>query len=163
MAKTLALMLLMSGSPPTEIMTLSTESRDATEVSKSSSDSRNAANHSGLEPRRSTVETGSSSTVAGNSVHGTTARQRILRRQQALRGGQQQAMDGLISLIQSNIAPDCWEFVGSGISVGNGNAAGSGQSASQQNAENLVELIQQTTRPLSWDVNGGNGSISIFP
>jgi hypothetical protein len=97
-----------------------------------------------------------------------TSRERILKRRQAvrksranaLRGGQQQSMDSLISLIQSNVAPDCWEFGGTGFSSGSG--AANGSSNSLQNAENLAELIQQTARPLSWEINGGNGSISIF-
>jgi hypothetical protein len=69
-------------------------------------------------------------------------------------------MSGLISLIQTNVASDCWEFGGTGFSTGSG--TGNGSSNSRQNAENLVELIEQTTRPLSWEINGGNGSISIF-
>lgn len=69
-------------------------------------------------------------------------------------------MDGLISLIQTNVAPDCWEFGGTGFSSGGNTVNGPGNSL--QNAENLVELIQQTTHPLSWEINGGNGSISIF-
>lgn len=97
-----------------------------------------------------------------------TPRERILKRRQAvrksransLRGGQQQSMDSLISLVQSNFAPDCWEFGGTGFSSGCG--AANGSSNSLQNAENLTELIQQTARPLSWEINGGNGSISIF-
>lgn len=101
-------------------------------------------------------------------VRTLTSRERILKRRQAVRrtranvlpGGQQQSMDGLISLIQSTVAPDCWEFGGTGFSSGAGVANGSGNSL--QNAENLAELIQQTTRPLSWEINGGNGSISIF-
>lgn len=97
-----------------------------------------------------------------------TSRERILQRRQtlkkskrqSLRGGQQQAMAGLISLIQTNVAPDCWEFGGAGFSTGSG--AGNSAATSRQNAENLAELIQQTTQPLSWEINGGNGSISIF-
>lgn len=97
-----------------------------------------------------------------------TSRERILKRRQAvrktransLRGGQQQSMDGLISLIRSTVAPDCWEFGGTGFFSGAG--ATNGSSKSLQNAENLAELIQRTTRPLSWEINGGNGSISIF-
>ena len=101
-------------------------------------------------------------------VRTLTSRERILKRRQAvrktranaLRGGQQQSMDGLISLIQSTVAPDCWEFGGAGLSSGGG--AANGSSNSLQNAENLAELIQQTASPLSWEINGGNGSISIF-
>lgn len=97
-----------------------------------------------------------------------TAKERLLkrrraariRRQQQLQGGQQQAMDGLISLIQTNVAPGCWEFGGTGFSNGGNTVNGPGNSL--QNAENLAELIQQTTQPLSWEINGGNGSISIF-
>jgi hypothetical protein len=97
-----------------------------------------------------------------------TSRERLLRRRQALRssqrqslrGGQQQAMDGLISLIQTNVAPECWELGGVGFSGGGG--AGNSYGSSRRNAENLAELIQQTTRPLSWEINEGNGSISIF-
>ncbi len=111
-----------------------------------------------------TVATATSS----SEVRLLTSRERILKRRQAvkntqkntLRGGQQQAMNGLISLIQSTVAPDCWEFGGTGFSGVGG--AGNGSSNSLQNAENLAELIQQTTRPLSWEINGGNGSISIF-
>lgn len=98
-----------------------------------------------------------------------TSRERILKRRQAvretraneLRGGHQQSMDGLISLIQSNVAPDCWEFGGTGFTNGSGAANGSSNN-SLQNAENLAELIQQSASPLSWEINGGNGSISIF-
>jgi hypothetical protein len=69
-------------------------------------------------------------------------------------------MAGLISLIQTNVAPDCWEFGGNSSSGGSG--AGNGASTGRRNAENLAELIQQTTQPLSWEINGGNGSISIY-
>lgn len=104
---------------------------------------------------------------APQEIRAITSRERILRRRRALRGslqgGQQQAMGELISLIQSTVAPDCWEFSGGGFSgfgaAPSGNNAGSGG----QNAENLAELIQQTVRPLSWEINGGGGSISIFP
>lgn len=110
---------------------------------------------------------GTSETPRAN-VRILTSRERILMRRQAvrksranaLRGGQQQSMDGLISLIQSNVAPDCWEFGGTGFSSGGG--AANGSSNSLQNAENLAELIQQTASHLSWEINGGNGSISIF-
>ena len=90
-----------------------------------------------------------------------TSRDRILQRRKALRGGQQSSTSGLISLIQTNVAPDCWEFGGTSFSVGSG--TGNGSSSGRQNAENLAELIQQTAQPLSWEINGGNGSISIFP
>lgn len=36
----------------------------------------------------------------------------------SLRGGQQQSMDSLIELIQSNVAPDCGEFAGTVFPVG---------------------------------------------
>ena len=110
------------------------------------------------------------SATSRSEVRLLTSRERILKRRQTvkntqknrLRGGQQQATDGLISLIQTNVAPDCWEFGGSGFSGAGAGGAGNGSSNSLQNAENLAELIQQTTRPLSWEINGGNGSISIF-
>jgi len=67
-------------------------------------------------------------------------------------------MGELISLIQTKVAPDCWEFGGGGFSSGSSGSGGK----TRQNAENLAELIQQTARPLSWEINGGNGTISIF-
>lgn len=94
--------------------------------------------------------------VPRKGVTQLTFRERILRRRRALRGGQQQSMDSLISLIQSTVAPDCWDFTGNA----GGNA---GSSGSRQGAENLAELIQQTVEPSSWEINGGNGSIDIFP
>lgn len=96
-----------------------------------------------------------------------TSRERILRRRRAsraaLQGGQQQAMGELISLIQSTVAPDCWELSGGGFSGFGAATPGNNGSSGRQNSENLVELIQQTARPLSWEINGGSGSIGIFP
>lgn len=136
MANTLALMLLISGSSPADVEHHQISQTAPLKVSA-------ATNH---EPSSETSRAAS--------------RDRILRRRKALRGGQQNSMSGLISLIQSNVAPDCWEFGGTGFSTGNGTGNGSGNSL--QNAENLVELIEQTTQPPSWQINGGNGSISIF-
>ncbi|MFT5327713.1 MAG: hypothetical protein ACI8P0_005605 [Planctomycetaceae bacterium] len=138
MANTLALMLLISGSSPADVEHRQISSAKPLAVSV-------ATNRDPIpETRR------------------TTSRDRILRRRKALRGGQQNSMSGLISLIQTNVAPDCWEFGGTGFSTGTGSGTGNGSSNSLQNAENLVELIEQTTQPPSWQINGGNGSISIF-
>jgi hypothetical protein len=105
--------------------------------------------------------------VKPQGLRAMTSRERILRRRRAsratLQGGQQQTMDGLISLIQSTVAPDCWEFSGGGFSGFGAAASGNNAGSGRQNAQNLAELIQQTTRPLSWEINGGSGSISIFP
>lgn len=136
MANTLALMLLISGSSPADVEHHQISPAAPLKVSA-------VMNH---EPSPETRRAAS--------------RDRILRRRKALRGGQQNSMSGLISLIQSNVTPDCWEFDGTGFSTGNG--TGNGSSNSLQNAENLVELIEQTTQPPSWQINGGNGSISIF-
>ncbi len=136
MANTLALMLLISGSSPADVEHRQISPAAMLKVSVATN------REPSLENRR------------------TASRDRILRRRKALRGGQQSSMTGLISLIQSNVAPDCWEFGGTGVSTGSG--AGNGSSNSLQNAENLVELIEQTTQPQSWQINGGNGSISIF-
>lgn len=136
MANTLALMLLISGSSPADV-----EHRQISPVA----------------PLKVSVATNREPSL---ETRRTASRDRILRRRKALRGGQQSSMTGLISLIQSNVAPDCWEFGGTGVSTGSG--AGNGSSNSLQNAENLVELIEQTTQPQSWQINGGNGSISIF-
>lgn len=136
MANTLALILLISGSSPTEV------------------------DHPQISPAAPLAVSVATDCDSSPETRRTASRDRILRRRKALRGGQQNSMSGLISLIQSNVAPDCWEFGGTGISTGNG--TGNGSSNSLQNAENLAELIEQTTQPQSWQINGGNGSISIF-
>lgn len=137
MTNTLALMLLISGSSAADVDYQShTPDNIETTVVVTTYDSR-------------------------PEIRTMTARERLLRRRSALRGGQQSATGGLISLIQTNVAPDCWEFGGTGFSVGSG--TGNGLGSGRQNAENLAELIQQTAQPQSWEINGGNGSISIFP
>tara|TARA_R110002072_G_scaffold271038_2_gene430912 strand:- start:3391 stop:3798 length:408 start_codon:yes stop_codon:yes gene_type:complete len=135
MINSLALILLISGSPAADI------------------------EHKQFSPDRAAAVTVTTSHELEPGIRELTARERILRRRAALRGGQQKSMDGLISLIQSKVAPDCWEFGGASLSVGTGNGPGS----SRRNAENLAELMQQTIQPLSWEINGGNGSIQIFP
>jgi len=45
---------------------------------------------------------------------------------------------------------------GGGAGLG---APGGGQNANSDNGQQLVDLIQNTIMPKSWDVNGGNGSI----
>ena len=136
MANTLALMLLISGS--------------------SSAD----AEHHQISPAAPLKVSVATNHEPSPETRRAASRDRILRRRMALRGGQQDSMSGLISLIQSNVAPDCWELGGTNISTANGTGNGTGNSL--QNAENLVELIEQTTQPPSWQINGGNGSISIF-
>ncbi len=54
-----------------------------------------------------------------------------------------------------------------GAAAGLGFAAGGGAGTSfdaetQRNAQALVDLIQRTISPSSWDVNGGNGSVRYF-
>ena len=141
MANTLVLMLLISGSSPADVEHPPLSPAKPLAVSVASN------RDSSPESRRT-------------ASRRTASRDRILRRRKALRGGQQNSMSDLISLIQSNVAPDCWDFGGTGFSTGSG--AVNGSSNSLQNAENLVELIEQTTQPPSWQINGGNGSISIF-
>jgi len=136
MANTLALMLLVSVSSPADV------------------------EHQQISPAKPLAVSVATNREPSSETRRMTSRDRILRRRKALRGGQQNSMSGLISLIQSNVAPDCWEFGGTGFSAGSG--TGNGSSNSLQNAENLVELIEQTTQPPTWQINGGNGSISIF-
>ncbi|MGZ0166335.1 MAG: hypothetical protein ACKVII_20630 [Planctomycetales bacterium] len=136
MANTLALMLLISGSSPADV------------------------EHPQISPAKPLAVSVATNREPSPETRRTASRDRILRRRKALRGGQQNSMSGLISLIQTNVAPDCWKFGGTGFSTGSG--TGNGSSNSLQNAENLVELIEQTTQPPSWQINGGNGSISIF-
>ncbi|MFT4557566.1 MAG: hypothetical protein ACI92S_002936 [Planctomycetaceae bacterium] len=136
MTNTLALMLLISGSSPADV------------------------EHPQILPAAPLAVSVASNRDSSSETRRTASRDRILRRRKALRGGQQNSMSDLISLIQTNVAPDCWEFGGTGFSTGSG--TGNGSSNSLQNAENLVELIEQTTQPPSWQINGGNGSISIF-
>ena len=133
MTNSLVLMLLISGSSATDI------------------------EHEQFSPDRSEAVKVTAIHEPQLAIHKMTARERILRRRAAMRGGQKQAMDGLISMIQSKVAPDCWEFGGASFS------GGTGQGSGRQNAENLAELIQQTIQPLSWEINGGNGSIQTFP
>ena len=137
MANALALMLLISSSSAAEVDDVQLSPAVPLEVSAVTNQKPS------LETRR------------------TTSRDRILQRRKALRGGQQSSTSSLISLIQTNVAPDCWEFDGIGFSAGNGTGNGSG--SGRRNAENLAELIQQNAQPLYWEINGGSGSISIFP
>ena len=86
MTNSLVLMLLISGSSATDI------------------------EHEQFSPDRSEAVKVTAIHEPQLAIHKMTARERILRRRAALRGGQKQAMDGLISMIQSKVAPDCWEF-----------------------------------------------------
>lgn len=77
-------------------------------------------------------------------------------RNQSLRGGAADASQ-LIGLIQTTIAPDCWE-----APVAAGGFAGNGLGGPGSQRDQLIELIQDTIDPESWDINGGPGSISVF-
>jgi hypothetical protein len=84
----------------------------------------------------------------------------------------------LIDLIQTTVAPDEWEppaaigifggggggpFGGGGGAGGlAGGGAGGFPAGLGTNTANLIELIQTTIEPFSWDVNGGPGSIQPF-
>jgi hypothetical protein len=68
----------------------------------------------------------------------------------------------LLDLIQTTVAPSSWQPYGPGsISVfgGGGGAAGGGRSG----ARRLVDVIQENVRPQTWDVNGGYGTIHVWP
>lgn len=89
--------------------------------------------------------------------------------------------EALLDLIQATIVPGSWEdqggpgviriFPGVGVLhqqlggvVGAGQAvpAGRGGQAQMDHGDDLVELIQTTIAPESWDVNGGPGTIYYF-
>jgi hypothetical protein len=105
-----------------------------------------------------------------------TARRRTRTTSPRLAGAGSNAAQ-LIDLIQSAVAPDDWEppaaigiFGGGGGGPAGGAAAGGlgggGAGGSPAglgtNTTNLIDLIQATIEPFSWDVNGGPGSIQPF-
>jgi len=81
--------------------------------------------------------------------------------------------DALIELIESTIAPKTWKRVGgSGVIkpfrrgqpvAGFGGAGAQGGGALADQHEALIELIQNTIAPDTWDVNGGPGVIRYWP
>ncbi len=92
-------------------------------------------------------------------------------------GGQGVADPGeaLIELIESTIRPDSWRDAGGRGAIvahgprgraaggfGGGIHGGGGGGAAVQ-AEALIELIENTVRPETWEVNGGRGSIMYWP
>jgi hypothetical protein len=88
-------------------------------------------------------------------------------------------LDDLVNLIQKTIRPDDWvlaQRVGGagagGQGIGGGAAAGQAgagggfgggiEQQTQTNGEALVDLIQNTIAPDSWDVRGGPGTIIYY-
>jgi hypothetical protein len=100
-------------------------------------------------------------------------------------GGQGVADPGeaLIELIESTIRPDSWRDAGGrgaivahgprGRAAGAGAAGGAGGfgggihggggGGAAVQAEALIELIENTVRPETWEVNGGRGTIMYWP
>jgi len=171
MTKALLLLLLISGSQPATVTDRNAVTDSEPSGMAKLTDSQtpvgnlNSVRHSSVKIPQAVAFLRPTATLTDpdRSIPTLTPRARVLRRRQVLRGGASQTMDGLISLIQSNVAPDCWDFSGTGFSGGSGASSGNGGETGRQNAENLAELIQQTIQPTTWQVNGGNGSISLFP
>jgi hypothetical protein len=88
----------------------------------------------------------------------------------------------LIEIIESTIRPDSWAARGgAGVIAGRGGGvAGAGAGggvggfgggihggglgrARAEQAEHLIDLIQKTIRPESWEINGGRGTIMYWP
>ncbi len=79
--------------------------------------------------------------------------------EERLHGGGADASQ-LIELIQTTVAPDCWQApVGGGGFGGFGNPPGGGGTTQR---DQLIDLIQETVKPESWDIHGGPGSIGVF-
>lgn len=72
--------------------------------------------------------------------------------------------ESLITLIQSEVAPESWEYAAAGgvLSTVGPTGQNSGQGGTRARANALADLIKQETSPHTWDINGGPGTISIF-
>jgi hypothetical protein len=83
----------------------------------------------------------------------------------------------LVDVIRKNVGPEDWVLaqrigapggagqagVGVGSQTGGGSAAGSAlDQQAEANGQALIELIQDTIAPDSWDIRGGPGSIVYF-
>jgi hypothetical protein len=100
-------------------------------------------------------------------------------------GGQAQSDPGkaLVELIESTIRTETWTGrggrgvvavhapgrvagdagAGGGGGFGGGIGGGGGVNSAAAQAESLIELIQTTIRPETWEVNGGRGTIMYWP
>jgi hypothetical protein len=86
-------------------------------------------------------------------------------------------LKNLVDVIRKNVGPEDWVLaqrigapggagqagVGGGAQAGGGSASGSAlDQQAEANGQALVELIQDTIAPNSWDIRGGPGSIVYF-
>jgi hypothetical protein len=86
-------------------------------------------------------------------------------------------LKNLVDVIRKNVGPEDWVLaqrigapggagqagVGVGAQAGGGSASGSAlDQQAEANGQALVELIQDTIAPDSWDIRGGPGSIVYF-
>jgi hypothetical protein len=83
----------------------------------------------------------------------------------------------LVELIESSLSPESWaKHGGRGVVAPRGGAAaagggafgggmhgGGGAMGKARQAEALIELIQKTIRPETWEINGGQGTIMYWP